>query len=255
MDITNASHKINFAKIVKKIWDGPYQDTDLDVEETAPMNRDRTDNMHFNTGAAQQNEFDQMNAMEQNRGSARYRIPSSQQENPEDPFNVKERRNVTVISEGTTITGNIKSDSDIEMLGTMTGSIMTSGNVKISGKQDGDVQGAGIDLFACTVRGCLNAADAVHVDSNSVIVGDIKCGDLTIDGKMKGNVHVMGNVSCEGSAVVIGDITSTTVTISSGAKLKGKVEISDGSIEPVDLGDGDSTGPVPGDTDDNKVSQ
>ncbi len=69
------------------------------------------------------------------------------------------------------------------------------------------------------------------------IVGDIKCGDLTFDGKIKGNVHVMGNVNCKGNAVVIGDITSTTITVESGARLQGTVQISDGSIDKIDLPD------------------
>jgi cytoskeletal protein CcmA (bactofilin family) len=234
MDIASENHETTFAKIMKKIWNGPYQDTDLDLEEAVPMNK--TDDLHFSrAGASKRDELYDEAAEVPNRAASQYGGPSGQHGTPLENSFPEERKSVTVISAGTTITGDIKSDSNIEMMGTMTGSIVTSGNVKINGKQAGDVQGAGIDLLACTVRGCLNAADEVNVDSDSVIVGDIKCGNLTIDGKLKGNVHVMGNVCCQGNAVIIGDITSTTITISSGAKLKGKVEISDGSIEPVDV--------------------
>ena len=144
-------------------------------------------------------------------------------------------KSATVISQGTVIIGDIKSDSDIEMLGTVTGSISTSGNVKINGKQNGDVQGSTVSLASCTVRGNLSAAEDITVDGDSVIVGDIKCGNLTFDGKLKGNVHVMGNVNCQGNAIIIGDIASTTITVDSGAKLQGKVQVSDGTIEQVDL--------------------
>lgn len=244
MDIASESHETTFAKIMKKIWNGPYQDTDLDLEETVSMNK--ADNLHFNrAGAAKRDEVYDDVAPELNRVASQYGGPSGQHENRFEDSLAEEKKNVTVISAGTTITGDIKSDSNIEMMGVMTGSILTSGNVKINGKQVGDVQGAGIDLLACTVRGCLNAADEINVDSDSVIVGDIKCGNLTIDGKLKGNVHVMGNVCCQGNSVIIGDITSTTITISSGAKLKGKVEISDGSIDPVDVGEGEAAAPSP----------
>lgn len=236
MDIAGRSEETRFAKIVKRIWNGPYQD--LEVEEISPMNQDKTSEANYSrAGFSKRGDPYGARAEEPERAQADYgAAPGRYGNEPEDP--VGQPRDVTVISQGTTIVGDIKSDSGIEMLGTMTGSIVTSGSVKINGKQNGDVQGAGIELFACTVRGNLNAAEDINVDSDSVIVGDIKCGNLTIDGKLKGNVHVMGNVSCQGNSVLIGDVTSTTITISSGAKLKGKMEISDGSIEPVEIKDG-----------------
>jgi len=240
MEIASDNHDTTFARIIKKIWNGPYQDAEFEMEEAAPMNQ--SDDVHFSrTAPAKRDEIYEETAAEPK--ATQYGEPSGQHGNRFKSSIADEQKNITVISPGTTITGDIKSDSNIEMLGTMTGGIRTSGNVKINGKQVGDVQGSGIDLFACTVRGSLNAADEVNVDSDSVIVGDIKCGNLTIDGKMKGNVHVMGNVCCQGNSVIIGDITSTTITISSGAKLKGKVEISDGSIEPVDVGESEPAEP------------
>lgn len=246
MDIASENHQTTFAKVMRKIWNGPYQDTEFELEETASMNK--SNDLHFSrAGAAKRDEIYEEAADEPDRTVSQYGKPSGQQRNQFEGSFANEQKNTTVISAGTTITGDIKSDSNIEMMGAMTGSILTSGNVKINGKQVGDVQGAGIDLFSCTVRGSLNAADEVNVDSDSVIVGDIKCGNLTIDGKLKGNIHVMGNVCCQGNSVIIGDIASTTITVSSGAKLKGKVEISDGSIEPVDVAEGE-TAPVPSET-------
>lgn len=150
----------------------------------------------------------------------------------------------TVISKGTVVSGNIKSDGDIEMYGIMAGSIETAGKVKVNGKQTGDVQGSGVVLTDCAVRGNVSASDTIVVDSGSVVIGDIKCGDLSFDGRIKGNVHVMGNVNCKGNAIVIGDITSTTITVESGARLQGSVQVSDGSIEDVDLPE-DSTAAAP----------
>lgn len=237
MDIAGEKSETRFAKIVRKIWNGPYQD--LEAEEFSPMKQEQsneTDSSRMNY--ARHGEMYRTSPEEQERvPSGGYGVsPKRFESDPDEPAGFSKA--VTVISQGTTITGDIKSDSNIEMLGNMAGSIVTSGNVKINGKQNGDVQGSSIDLLACTVRGNLNAAEDVNVDGDSVIVGDIKCGNLIIDGKLKGNVHVMGNVSCQSNAVLLGDVTSTTITISSGAKLKGKVEISDGSIDSIDIKDG-----------------
>ncbi len=225
MDAAGNSQDGRFAHMVRRIWNGPEE-----AEEGTQMKPERTND----TGAVQQNYTQRTESYGQN--SARPAQPEfSDRGNFRAPDFGENVKNATVISQGTVIVGDIKSDSDIEMLGTVTGSISTSGNVKINGKQNGDVQGSSVSLSSCTVRGSLNAAEDITVDSDSVIVGDIKCGNLTFDGKLKGSVHVMGNVNCQGNAIIIGDIASTTITVDSGAKLQGKVQVSDGTIEQVDL--------------------
>lgn len=225
MDAAGNSQDGRFANMVRRIWNGPEE-----AEENSHMKPERTNE----TGAVQANYNQRPESYGPN--NARPAPPEfSDRGNFRNPDFGENMKNATVISQGTVIVGDIKSDSDIEMLGTVTGSISTSGNVKINGKQNGDVQGSGVALSSCTVRGNLNASEDITVDSDSVIVGDIKCGNLTFDGKLKGNVHVMGNVNCQGNAIIIGDIASTTITVDSGAKLQGKVQISDGTIEQVDL--------------------
>lgn len=235
MDVADRNGGAGLSRLLKKIWNGPYQD-DLEAEDASPMDRNERNDAGYG-----RNEFSKRGnpypAQEAQRVPP-YDAPPESGRYPEERKEPARRPgNVTVISPGTTVVGDIKSDSGIEMLGTMTGSIATSGNVKINGKQNGDVQGANIELAACAVRGNLNAAEDINIDGDSVVVGDIKCGNLTIDGKLKGNVHVMGNVDCQGNSVVVGDVTSTTITVGSGAKLKGKMEISDGSIDPIDIKD------------------
>ena len=226
MDSAGNNRDRGFAHMVRRIWNGPEE-----AEENTQMKPERTERA-MDTGAGQPNYTQR--AEPYGPGGARPARPEfSDREEGGDPG--ENEKSVTVISQGTVVVGDIKSDSDIEMLGTVTGSVSTSGNVKISGKQNGDVQGAGVALSACTVRGNLSASEDITVDGDSVIVGNIKCGNLTFDGKLKGNVHVMGNVSCQGNSIIIGDIVSTTITVDSGAKLQGKVQISDGTIEQVDL--------------------
>ena len=224
MDAVGNSQDGRFAHMVRRIWNGPEE-----AEEDSQMKSDRT----METGTAQPNYVPRAESYGQS--SPRPAQPEFSDRGDFGPGYGENAKSSTVISRGTVVVGDIKSDSDIEMLGTVTGSISTSGNVKINGKQNGDVQGSGVSLSSCTVRGNLSAAEDITVDSDSVIVGDIKCGNLTFDGKLKGNVHVMGNVNCQGNAIIIGDIASTTITVDSGAKLQGKVQVSDGTIEQVDL--------------------
>ena len=242
METTDNTQNGKFTKMVKRIWNGPYEEQE--GEGVPEMKQERSGETDFNNYAS----YPQREAAAPRMAPPEYGTPASRgsgynggaQTPPpsyEGSGHAAASDGVTVISRGTTIVGDIKSDSDIEMLGTVTGNISTVGNVKINGKQVGDVQGSGVDLISCMVRGNLSASDTVSIDSESVLVGDIKCGSLTVDGKLKGNVHVMGNVNCQNNAVILGDISSTTISVSSGAKLCGKIEISDGSIEQIEIPD------------------
>ena len=214
-----------FSHMIKRIWNGPENEGDSSKVKNIEMQEDSYDMKGMNEDRSEN-------------GNRPFRREYPQKQVPQDMNNFEtSSMNATVISKGTVITGNIKSDGDIEMYGSVAGSVETTGKVKINGKQTGDVQGASVNLMDCAVRGNVNASDSVVVDSNSVIIGDIKCGSLTFDGKIKGNVHVMGNVNCQGNAIVVGDVTSTTITVESGARLQGSVQVSDGSIDDVNLPD------------------
>lgn len=254
METENKNQDGKFSKMVKRIWNGPYENEE---EENSQMRQDRPGETNYNTpsyppraeyGAPDDQETRRIPV--QSPVQPEFHTPQNQRydfppaNHATDLHSAQPSGNSTTISRGTVIVGDIKSDSDIEMLGTVTGNITTTGNVRINGKQIGDVQGTNVELISCVVRGSLSASDDVSVDSESVIVGDVKCGNLTFDGKIKGNVHVMGNVNCQPNAVILGDITSTTIAINSGAKLRGNMEISDGSIDPIDVPD-DGTAGVP----------
>ena len=236
METASNNQSGGFTHRIKRIWNGPEEE-----RESSQMQTSRPETGSYD---AQKNDmYDRGEA-----GNRPFRPQYPQQRTAPQEMNNglgdAAAASSTIISKGTVITGNIKSDGDIEMYGSMTGSIETTGKVKINGKQAGDVQGSSVNLTDCAVRGNVSASDAIAVDSGSVVIGDIKCGDLSFDGRIKGNVHVMGNVNCKGNAIVIGDITSTTITVESGARLQGSVQVSDGSIEDVELpDDGTSTAP------------
>lgn len=199
-----------FAHMIKQIWDGP------EAEEKA----DETS-------------LEKVESPE--KSGPKHEFFGREPEYSALQNNSKSKDNAIVVSKDTVITGDIKSDGSIEMYGTVTGSIHTTGKVKINGKMMNDVQGLDVDLLESTVRGNVSASGTITVDSGSVVVGDIKCGDLVFGGKLKGNIHVMGNVSCKSSAVVLGDIVSTTLTVENGASLQGNVQVSDGSIDSIEI--------------------
>lgn len=148
---------------------------------------------------------------------------------------VSAKTKVTTISKGTSIVGELHSDSDIEMLGNMKGNILTKGNINVCGKVLGDIKGANIDLTSCTVQGNIIAAGTLNIDSDSVLIGDIRSENLLINGKLKGNAQIKNMITCQNAAIILGNVTAAVASINEGAKLQGSMQIINGQIAEIKI--------------------
>lgn len=135
--------------------------------------------------------------------------------------------NVTVISAGTSMFGDIRSEGAVEVRGKLKGNLEATGNVRITGKVLGDVKGDSVELVNCAVQGNITATASVHIDESTIVVGDIVAADLVTDGKVKGNVQVEHTAAFQKNAVLAGNVTAALVSMSEGAKIQGTVRISE----------------------------
>ncbi len=246
MDAVRRNDNSKLVNVLNRIWNGPS-----DMEENHTFNvqmqreavsNNREDNVSDFKIEVKNDETEVGSAVstvaEQNKPDL---YPIRPEFKPQNSYEIPtgkdhgSTKQSTLISKGTTITGDIKSDGDFEIYGIVKGSVSTTGNIKISGKQTGDVSGANITLVSCTVRGNLTATDDVTIDSDSVIIGDIKTKNLVINGKMQGNVRAKNSISCQGNAIVIGDLVGATVTVNDGAKLQGKMQIFNGQMNEIKI--------------------
>ena len=99
----------------------------------------------------------------------------------------------TVIGEGITIEGEIATDEDIVVAG--------------------------------TVRGKLSAKEAITIESGATVEADVVGGSLTIAGSITGNITVNERVDLQAGARVIGNVKASRVTIADGAQFKGNVDM------------------------------
>ena len=90
----------------------------------------------------------------------------------------------TLIGSGVTVKGNLKSDSDVVIDGTLTGEIRTLGDVTI-----------GI---------------------NGILKSNIIAGNVTISGSVTGNISAENEVTIKESGQVHGDVTALGLTIQTG---------------------------------------
>jgi cytoskeletal protein CcmA (bactofilin family) len=99
----------------------------------------------------------------------------------------------TVIGAGLTIEGEITTDEDVVVLG--------------------------------TVRGKLQAKDGVTIEAGAVVEANVTGGALRIAGVVTGDIFSTDRVDLQAGARVVGNVKAARITIADGAQFKGNVDM------------------------------
>ena len=88
----------------------------------------------------------------------------------------------SLISAGTTLKGDINSNADLRIDGTLIGNINSSAKVIIgaNGVVEGDLQGQQADILG-KVSGTVNVKELLQLKGSSVVNGNIKAGKLQVE--------------------------------------------------------------------------
>lgn len=138
---------------------------------------------------------------------------------------------VGVISPMTTINGTVSSKGHVRIEGNVIGDVFAYGDIKVTGKIAGDIEGSNIELGGCIVEGDVKARGDIAIGKDSTLSGNMSGQLITIDGKIKGNVEALKGAHMSSTSVVKGSITAATLSMSAGAELQGKVNVSKDDIE------------------------
>ena len=91
---------------------------------------------------------------------------------------------------------------------TIEGKIEGGGSVRIAGKFNGDV----------------NVQGDLTIDAGAKLTGGVRADKVTIAGELEGNVEQASHVDLLQSGVVIGDLKTGSLTVASGARMRGQAE-------------------------------
>lgn len=125
------------------------------------------------------------------------------------------------ITKGMKVAGNIKSNGNLDLEGVVVGNIRIAGKANIFGEINGDTQAGNVYADGAQITGAVKTTGSVKVAQSSVIIGDISATSAVIAGAVKGNIDVHGPVILDSTAIVMGDIKSQSVQITSGAVVEG----------------------------------
>lgn len=103
----------------------------------------------------------------------------------------------TLIGTGTTVKGDISSNSDLRIDGTIVGNINCSSKIIVgaSGIVEGDISGNQADVVG-KVSGNIRAKDILQLRGDCVVSGDIYAGKLQVEptATFNGQCHMGANV-------------------------------------------------------------
>jgi cytoskeletal protein CcmA (bactofilin family) len=118
-------------------------------------------------------------------------------------FNEPDNNTINLISNGTDITGDIKSNGDIRIDGTLKGSLNTKGKVVIgpTGKVNGEINCKNSEVSGL-IEGKIIVSQLLNLKASSKIIGDIATSKLSIEpgAKFTGSCKMSENGYNEGAA-------------------------------------------------------
>jgi cytoskeletal protein CcmA (bactofilin family) len=127
----------------------------------------------------------------------------------------------SVITAGTTLTGDITSDGSFDIQGTINGNVTCNGKLVVTGAINGNSAASEIFADVAKIEGEVVSSGTVKIGAGSVIIGNISAASAVIAGAIKGDIDVQGPVVVDTSAVVMGNIKSRSVQINNGAVIEG----------------------------------
>ena len=128
----------------------------------------------------------------------------------------------SVIMEGTCIEGNISSDGDVLVRGSVKGDIRCAGSLTIQGSMTGNTSAHSVTVDAARMEGDITAEGDAGIAEGSVIIGSISADGVSVSGAVKGNITSTGHVMLGSSAVIVGDIRSVSIHVENGAIIEGR---------------------------------
>ena len=130
----------------------------------------------------------------------------------------------TIISSETVLQGN--GSNDLEVCGQIIGDITVEGMVKVlSGAVTGNIKATKIFIKDSIIDGNIDSDSMIDIIGKSEIKGNIKGGDIVINGRCKGNIVASEHLKLLERAMIRGDLQTKLIRIEDGAILEGYLKM------------------------------
>ena len=122
------------------------------------------------------------------------------------------------IPKGMKICGDVISDGDLLLAGEVDGNVQIEGKLELEGSIKGhDLKVGSIELNDGLIESNIECIDHLLIGSGVTIIGNVKAGSADVNGAVRGDLDVAGNVTVGSTAVLEGRVLAKNVSIDLGA--------------------------------------
>lgn len=139
---------------------------------------------------------------------------------PELPVSIEQ----ALIPSDMVITGNIKTKSNMKISGNVLGDIECEGSIILLGSIQGNVNVANLTIQHGNLTGDSVVRENIVIEQDAMVKGNISAKNMYSNARVEGRIQVIDTVELREKAIVQGDITSTTLSVTAGAKIHGMVD-------------------------------
>jgi len=141
---------------------------------------------------------------------------------------------ITMVTESTNLKGNIATESNVLIAGEIHGDAESKNIIVVTGKVYGDIKARDVKIDGARIEGEITVLETLHIEKDSVIVGDVSANNCRINGHIEGNIEIRDNLEIQPDANIKGDISANIASVSCGAIIQGVVNIL-GKKEPEEI--------------------
>ena len=132
---------------------------------------------------------------------------------------------VSILAEDFSIEGTIRAKGDVELCGTLKGDLITEGDIHVKGKVTGNLNGKNIELLAGNVFGNISAQKDIHLDHQSLVIGNISADNVEAGGRIKGDLKIKSKTRLVSGVMLVGNVKTDAISLEEGARISGSIEM------------------------------
>lgn len=137
---------------------------------------------------------------------------------------------LTIIGSSTIIEGKENSSiicgGSIDIKGRINGIVNVAGSTVVTGVVDGDITTDEMIINnGAKINGNINCKSNLNVNEGSAVVGDIVARNTYVASAVKGNIDSANEIRIASEGSVIGNITTGSISVESGAIINGNLSI------------------------------
>lgn len=132
---------------------------------------------------------------------------------------------VSVLAEDLSIEGTIRAKGDVELCGNLKGDLFTEGDIHVKGKVTGNLNGKNIELLSGNVFGDISAQKDIHLDRQSLVIGNINAENVEAGGRIKGDLKIKKKTRLVSGVMLVGNVKTDAISLEEGARISGSIEM------------------------------